>query len=248
LDFVVAPEELGLHNNEGVASGIRIPPGFSWTILPFCLVERPTCLCLPQAVVFVSFVSSLYLIVLDSGLPSSGHRFVLSFCLVALSCLLCLRRAVVLPPLGHCLISFGWRLAVGDWRESCRSVRRWSGLSGPSSVLGRWESRCLWLWMGGSSIAQAPGPTGTVRELLFGYCWSPPKNLPSMSMRGLLPEPALYVNEGVVRIPLECFPDHLAFLPRQTLYSAFVRPSASSFFFVLSHLNCVVVVPVITVA
>jgi hypothetical protein len=56
-----------------------------------------------------------------------------------------------------------------------------------------------------------------------------PKNPSSMSMRGLLPEPALYVNEGVVWIPPEGL-DHLAFLPRRMLYSAFVRPSLSPFF------------------
>jgi hypothetical protein len=79
--LLVAPEEPGLYNNEGVASGIRIPPGF-WTISPFCLVERSACLrravllpiclvlissfwirfCLRQAVV-VAFESSVYPVV-----------------------------------------------------------------------------------------------------------------------------------------------------------------------------------------
>jgi hypothetical protein len=37
-----------------------------------------------------------------------------------------------------------------------------------------------WLWMGGSSIAQTPGPktAGTVRELLFGFRWFPRRTRP----------------------------------------------------------------------
>jgi len=187
--------------------GLLLDPAGFWTISPSYLVER---------------LVERYI------LPSSGRRF---------NSLFCLRRAVVLPPLDRCLISFRWRLAVGDWMESCRSVRRWSGLSGPSSVLGRWESRCLWLWMGGSSIAQAPGPTGTVRELLFGYCWSPPKNPSSMSMRGLY---------GSCRRGWTISPFYL--VERYILPSSGRRFRLFFCFVVLSHLNCVVVIPVIPVA
>jgi hypothetical protein len=65
LDFVVCPEEPALYFNEGVALRnlpsistrglLPDPAGFYLTVSPFCLVERPTCLCLRQAVVFISF-------------------------------------------------------------------------------------------------------------------------------------------------------------------------------------------------
>jgi hypothetical protein len=60
------------------------PAGFYLTVSPFCLVERPTCLCLRQAVFFVLFC----LIVLS-------RRFV---SLVWIR--FCLRQAVILPPSG----------------------------------------------------------------------------------------------------------------------------------------------------
>jgi hypothetical protein len=91
LDFVVCPEEPALYFNEGVALRnlpsistrglLPDPAGFYLTVSPFCFVECPTCLCLRQAVVFISFC----LVVLSCRLVISP------FCLIAF-CLVLSRR------------------------------------------------------------------------------------------------------------------------------------------------------------
>jgi hypothetical protein len=98
------------------------PAGFVWTISPFCLVERPICLCLRRAVVLPPSGRSLCLIL--------SPRFISLFAYVGP--LFCLRQAVVFP-------LFLFR-SVGDRMEKSCSVRRWSGLSGPSLGLEWWES------------------------------------------------------------------------------------------------------------
>jgi hypothetical protein len=99
-----------------------------------CSVRRWSGLSGPSSVFWIQY------------LPSSGcrfrrfcHKFTSLFAYVGpLFCFvsvfgfsICLRRAAISRSRSD------WRM-VGDWLESCRLVRCWSGLSGPSSVCHGW--------------------------------------------------------------------------------------------------------------